>query len=153
MKDFVIESWGIEGVVLTDDSPKLGVFVALHRDFITDNTLTVPVLASLAAAFTKGYGRLRDQAGMDVRVGSHAPLKGGNEVSLKLAALCAGADGLTPYELHQRFEQLHPFLDGNGRVGRLLWLYSMVRHGQHGRALALGFLHNWYYQSLDAYRP
>ena len=49
-----------------------------------------------------------------------------------------------PYEFHQRFEHIHPFVDLNGRVGRAAWLHQMLEK----QDVPLGFLHTWYYQSL-----
>lgn len=37
---------------------------------------------------------------------------------------------LTPWELHKEFENVHPFIDGNGRSGRLLWAFDLLRRGE-----------------------
>ena len=47
------------------------------------------------------------------------------------------------YENHKYFEEIHPFLDLNGRTGRAIWLHQM------GGEAPMGFLHTWYYQSLS----
>jgi hypothetical protein len=91
--------------------------------------------------------RLRDRAGLDVRVGNHFPPPGGADIPYKLAGIIAQAKALRhPYDTHRAYESLHPFTDGNGRSGRALWLHMMggVHHAP------LGFLHHWYYQSLAA---
>ena len=36
-------------------------------------------------------------------------------------------DALTPEEVYVEFEKIHPFEDGNGRVGDLLWKIAMAR--------------------------
>ena len=45
------------------------------------------------------------------------------------------------------YEMLHPFMDGNGRSGRALWAWMMLRLGQD--PFALLFLHRFYYQTLE----
>lgn len=48
-----------------------------------------------------------------------------------------------PFFVHAEFERIHPFVDLNGRVGRLLWLHLM------GGETKLPFLQAYYYQALD----
>jgi hypothetical protein len=59
-------------------------------------------------------------------------------------------DALTPWAAHVAYETLHPYTDGNGRSGRAVWLWHMQSRGELDRALALGFLHTFYYQTLAA---
>jgi len=40
---------------------------------------------------------------------------------------------LEPEDYYEIFERLHPFNDGNGRVGDLLWKISMVRKTGNGQ--------------------
>jgi hypothetical protein len=46
-----------------------------------------------------------------------------------LRALGGGAEPEALARLHSRFEQIHPFLDGNGRAGRLTLNLLLVRLG------------------------
>jgi hypothetical protein len=143
MIDFVEESWRIEGLTL---SPvRLANFVAMHQEFIAKKPITVEDLILLAAQFTDGYGRLRNKPGMDVYVGSHTPPSGGPQIRVMLNQIIHDLHFRTPYQIHCSFESLHPFLDGNGRTGRALWLWQMGGHSRSG----IGFLHEWYYQSLS----
>jgi len=94
--------------------------------------------------------KLRDKLGMDVRVGNYIPPPGGKDIILLLTAILdrINKNLFLPFTMHKVYEELHPFMDGNGRSGRLLWAWQMLRFG-HRPGLDLGFLHAWYYQSLD----
>lgn len=90
--------------------------------------------------------KLRRQHGLNVRVGGYVPPPGGPHIEERLTNLLLdiGA-GLPPWEAHVRYENLHPFSDGNGRSGRMLWAWQMGPY-----QLGLGFLHKFYYQTLDS---
>lgn len=100
--------------------------------------------------------KMRCQEGMDVCLhdGSrvvHSPPPGHPGMSNKLATVLAMAnDNDDPYEVHQIYESLHPFMDGNGRSGRVIWAWMMLQ--QEKPFWDRGFLHTWYYQSLSANR-
>lgn len=147
LRSLVEESWRIEGLSPTDDEIRL--FTQYHQEWLKREVVDIDSLEHASLFFTSGYGRLRFVPGMDVRVGNHLPPKGGPWIEADLRTLCEEAPALHPYVLHQRFEWLHPFLDGNGRVGRLLWAWAMLKRGW---PIDRGFLHEWYYQSLDHWR-
>jgi Fic family protein len=74
---------------------------------------------------------------------------GGRGIKARLKVLLAKVNsdpkGYDPFDMHCEYEMLHPFTDGNGRSGRLLWAWHMLKRGE---SLSLGFLHQFYYQAL-----
>lgn len=152
--NFVKESNKIEGI-LEVRSEELDV----HRNFLTLPKITVADLSNVVNVVTGG-ARLRNLPGMDVRVGNHYPPNGGPEVTKQLFELLDIVNTYpdrSAYLSHCDYETLHPFEDGNGRSGRLLWLWIMERPTRVGYTKRvpwreLGFLHWWYYQSLSEKR-
>ena len=79
-------------------------------------------------------GRFR-KAGEYVRVANHiAP--GPEEVTGRLEKMLAGYNAASHENiikrialLHLTFEQTHPFVDGNGRIGRVINNYLLIREG------------------------
>jgi hypothetical protein len=144
--DFVVESNAIEGITREPTEAE----VTAHTDFYELPLVTVPQIAKFVSICQPG-AVLRDRRGLDVRVGSHLPPFGGPSIKTKLQELVDDVNSphldiiKDAYEVHQRYETLHPFTDGNGRSGRVIWLHMMRDQG-------LPFLHRWYYQSLQNYR-
>ena len=54
-------------------------------------------------------------------------------------------------DLHVRFETIHPFQDGNGRVGRLILLKECLKHGITPFVIAENFK-QFYYLGLQDWR-
>jgi hypothetical protein len=147
LEDFVRESNRIEGIHREPTKQE----VAAHRHFLEIEGMVRPWhLRDFVLEVANAPMRL--EPGMNVIVGGHRPMEGGPMVGWELDNLCdyAGTELPSPYELHVRYERLHPFMDGNGRSGRVWWLWYMERLGIYG--LALPFLHRFYYQALEASR-
>ncbi len=145
--DFLKESNHIEGL----DREIAHTEIEAAKSFLVLPKIDVSYLAAYVKAIVP-TARLRDQRGLDVKVGNHRPLPGGPAIRSLLVGLLENASdlklrtGLHAYRVHVAYETLHPFTDGNGRSGRLLWLWCM---GGIDRA-PLGFLHTFYYQALEA---
>lgn len=94
---------------------------------------------------------LRDQPKMNVYVGSYTPPPGGPLIPELLKTLLARMNNPkanNPYHCHVEYEKLHPFMDGNGRSGRALWLWQMFQMNAGPSVLRTSFGREWYIQSL-----
>lgn len=145
LEEFLAESNRIEGI----EREVYGRELVAAEGFLRLPAVGVSDLSHLVSVF-QPRAALRDQHGMDVRVGNHRPPPGGPEIGEALDRLLLGIDRADPCDTHHAYETLHPFTDGNGRSGRMLWLWQMWRLVP--RVPPLGFLHTWYYQSLDRRR-
>jgi len=142
---FAEESNGIEGI--NGATPAV---VAALAAFVELPVIAVEDLIRLVEVLEPG-ARLRFKPGMSVYVGDHVPPPGGPGILSALNGILARVNdgGVSPYTAHHEYETLHPFTDGNGRSGRALWAWQMLKQcGTNG--LALGFLHRFYYQTLAA---
>lgn len=147
-REFLTESNRIEGITrcITDNE------YSATREFLDLETLTIKDICKLVDVFEPG-AKLRNKLGMNVRIGDHVPPSGNHHMDgwldRILESIIEENSIWTPYTTHQKFEFLHPFTDGNGRSGRMIWLWQMGKQGNLDYALKMGFLHAWYYQSLS----
>jgi hypothetical protein len=140
--DFVRESNRIEGILREPTDAE----VSATMDFLARRAPEVLDVENLVGIYQPD-AVLRLRPGLNVRVGSHVAPPGGPEIGARLAELLDEVDGGDPWATHIAYETLHPFTDGNGRSGRAIWAWQMVRRRE---GLGLGFLHRFYYQTLAA---
>jgi hypothetical protein len=144
---FVQESNRIEGI-LRDPLP---AEIAATEMVLHAQQLTLVLISQFVAECQAG-ALLRERYGMNVRVGQYYPPRGSPHIAENLVALLNDINErrIDPFTAHVRYELLHPYMDGNGRSGRVIWLWQMAHH--HGYWAELGFLHMFYYQTLRGHQ-
>lgn len=146
--DFVAESNRIEGILRAPTPEE----IAAHEAVLSCQTLRVSDLVSFVGV-CQPNAKLRATPDVPrVRVGNHVAPRSGPLIVDYLEKLLSQIQcgSVTPWRAHMEYETLHPFTDGNGRSGRVIWLWHMSLIGRQDQALGLGFLHTYYYQTLDA---
>lgn len=140
---FLTESNHIEGIYRPPTAEEQAAF----DRFMSLFQIHATTLGDLQAVFAPNMP-IRDRAGLNVRVGNYVAPAGGPAIVRRLQALLRRMhSGNDPWKIHVQFEVLHPYCDGNGRTGRMLWAWHMRAIGRD--PFALPFLHRFYYQTLE----
>ena len=139
--EFLKESNAIEGIY---DKEMLDQSMVAWLYLIKQPVITVSVilkthkllmLRSNLQPNQKGY--FRDE---NVRVGLHHP-PDSHEVPMLMQNWCFESmrafPPVDPIDAHVDFENIHPFIDGNGRIGRMLMNWMFLKRSEDPRIIVI----------------
>jgi hypothetical protein len=125
-----------------------------HRRIMNQDEITVEDLMRHVAIYAGPQHRIRALTTDRHYIGRRA-LEGGPHVLERLREILhdANTEAMDPWHTHVEYEYLHPFTDGNGRSGRMLWHWAMKKkYGKRYESMtSIGFLQRFYYQSMQFY--
>lgn len=170
--EFITESNAIEAIDIPFPSVFMGVAKGKHKipeisgqvnamQYMVENhklDLTPKMIVTLHTKLMKGllspwYLGIRKDW---VRVGSRlcpAPIA----VRPMLEKWCEKVNTLKNpteeeiWQTHLAYESIHPFIDGNGRSGRLLWLWLRYKHGYSYKCVFNATKFDFYYPQFDPF--
>lgn len=145
--DFVRESNAIENILRDPTLREIDV----HQFLLRKDVVTVADVCDFVNVV--GGGLLRVSPWQNVSVGNHHAPPGGEKIVKALTYLLDIQTRLTPLQLHDMYLWMHPFMDGNGRSARLLWLRATLNSPDKGMPARYGFLRSFYYQKLTEGDP
>lgn len=134
IREYIRESNLIEGI---DADEEIAQSMMAWSYLVLQQKLTHPVICHVQRMITVNQtdlapherGYYRDAAKVNVTVGNYlAP----NYTLVKplMDNWLLDYTDLKPMEAHCRFEAVHPFVDGNGRTGRMLLWWQEIKNGE-----------------------
>jgi hypothetical protein len=107
--------------------------ISAHRGLLAANALRVENLELFVHHVAEG-ARVRSEAGIhaasaDEDIASAEQLK----ADLATIVLAAQKQAVSPQRLHRIYTLLSPFTDGNGRCGRALLMWQVMRAGERAK--------------------
>lgn len=143
---FLVESLAIEGIFRAPSPEELSE----SDRFLTSPIINLRSICTIQKIYTP-HATLRNTVGMDVTIEGYAAPPGGPSIGVQLDNLAQRIlSGLDPWAGHIEFRNLHPFTDGNGRISRIIWAWSMVCNKRD--PFARSFLQSWYRQTMAFHR-
>lgn len=147
LRQFILESNRIEGII----RPVTGGELANYERLLALPNVFATSLGDFQSVVALD-NPIRQFLGMNVHVGNYVAPPGGPNIIKRLQDICTQASrGEDPWKTHVRFELLHPYMGGNGRTGRALWLWQMQTLGRD--PFQYPFLQHWYYATLENAAP
>lgn len=141
IQKFMYESNSIEGEPGVSHSDMIALKKFLMEDEITEKNVLEFHRGVTQHLKVDWSGKYRE---VQVRVGNHVPPPP-ELVNIHMAEFFRFVNEMDSWIAHNKFQDIHPFQDFNGRVGRAIWLKRFL---EEGGTLSLSFLHQYYYQTL-----